>query len=544
VLSAFSESNGLSAKVVNDTVFHVNDAGSGVGDDLVRIGIADGPFAAAFAARSSTPIVEAGESAAFLAPYSLRALIAVEGGRAIGKAARSSKRPVTSEAPDAQSLVLIDTVDLLERLGITTLGAFAALDRADVLARFGSVGLRAWRLASGRDARIPNTRLPPPDLTVEVELDPPVERIDTAAFYAKALAEEFTDRLSRLGLACTRINIEAETERGETLQRLWRHERAGAAGGLSAAGLADRMRWQLDGWLQRIAIAERDLQRDAQRDAKRDAQRDKRFDSQRDAQRDGRFDTQRDACEVVPRSEWLTGGLVRLRLSPDEVVADDGRQLGLWGGVTAADERAARAFARVQALLGPQAVCSVVSVGGRRPVNEMELVPWGDQRDVAKSNALTSKSKSGKARTKSVKLSTKSPAKSSAKTGNTDTSVKATAPWPGRLPTPSPTIAYPLPTAVTVLDKDGRPIRVNGRGEISAPPVSFGSSTDTFAGKSQNIVAWAGPWPLEERWWDLQTARRQARLQIVVADSAQANMQRAFLVVLEGGQWWLEASYS
>src|SRR5205807_9732699 len=62
-----------------------------------------------------------------------------------------------------------------------------------------------------------------------------------------------------------------------------------------------------------------------------------------------------------------TGGLTLVRLAPDEVVPDEGRQLGFWGGDRAADERAARALARVQALLGPEAVATAVLTGGRAP---------------------------------------------------------------------------------------------------------------------------------------------------------------------------------
>src|SRR5207253_2405381 len=51
-----------------------------------------------------------------------------------------------------------------------------------------------------------------------------------------------------------------------------------------------------------------------------------------------------------------SGGLVLLRLTPDEVGPDDGRQLGFWGGDRAAAERAARALARVQGVLGPESV--------------------------------------------------------------------------------------------------------------------------------------------------------------------------------------------
>ena len=466
----------------------------------IRLGIADGPFAAALAARSPEHwMVPSGTSAEFLSGYSLRALIAVEGGRAVTKAARSSKRAAVkgkggasgkagnaSKAGtnnDAHGLALIDLVDLLQRLGIRTLGALADLPHEDVLARFGPVGERAWRLASGLDERIPNTRIPPADLVVETELDPPVERIDTAAFYAKAMAEELTDRLSANGLACTRILIEAETEDGLHLARLWRHERAGAAGGLSATALADRMRWQLDGWLQQRARAY--------------------------AESEGPH-----ANPHGDRADMMVGGLTLLRLSPDEVIPDEGRQLGLWGGASANDERAARAFARVQALLGPESVCTITVIGGRRPSDLVQLTPWGDERIIPPT---------------------------------------ASQPWPGRLPAPLPTTVYPLPLPAKLFGADGAQISVSSRGAISAPPVkvelpqtigsadsvaSFSQSRITEGTVVERIDSWTGPWPLEERWWDPQAARRQARLQIVTTRGA------AHLLVIEGGDWWLEASYS
>ena len=347
-------------------------------------------------------------------------------------------------------------MDLLQRLGIHTLGAFAALPHVDVASRFGPVGERAWRLASGMDVRPPQTRVPPPDLVVRTDLDPPVERVDTAAFVAKAMAETFHERLAERGLACTRVSIEAETVDGVQLARLWRHERSGNTGGLTSQNLADRVRWQLDGWLQRRAVA----------DAKADA-----------------------------TDERLTGGIVMLRLVPDEVVADEGRQLGLWGGSSAADERASRAFARVQGLLGPDAVCIPVLTGGRRPGDLVTLVPWGDER-VAPPTAAN--------------------------------------PWPGRLPTPLPTVVYPMPLTCTVLDATGAPVGVSGRGEVSAPPTRLAVGVE----RVRAVTTWAGPWPLEERWWDLQSARRQARMQIVTDD------MRAYLVVLEGGSWWIEAEYA
>src|SRR5512132_2127700 len=117
-----------------------------------------------------------------------------------------------------------DLADLLVRLGLRTLGDLAALPGAALATRFGPEGARAARLASGLDEHPKGARRPPPDPRVTAELDPPADRVDVAAFTAKTLADELVARLDRLGLACTRLRIEAETDQGETLSRIWRYD--------------------------------------------------------------------------------------------------------------------------------------------------------------------------------------------------------------------------------------------------------------------------------------------------------------------------------
>jgi protein ImuB len=51
------------------------------------------------------------------------------------------------------------------------------------------------------------------------------------------------------------------------------------------------------------------------------------------------------------------------------------------------------------------------------------------------------------------------------------------------------------------------------------------------------IAGWAGPWPLDVRWWDRLTARRRARFQIATVDGA------GLLMVCENGRWFVEALY-
>ena len=263
-----------------------------------QAGVADGLFAAVLAARRGVA-VEAGCTPAFLAPMDVDEL---------------------DREPDVDRSEL---VGLLRRLGLRSLGAFGALGAGDVASRFGADAVLAHRLARGLDPRPPVRRCPPAELTVEQELDPPVDRVDTAAFAARALAERLHALLAAYGLSCTRLGVGAQTVAGEELHRVWR-----CAEPLTPSGTVDRVRWQLDSWLVRGG----------------------------------------------------SGAVCRLRLVPEETVAAGALQLGLWGDVGESDERAGRALVRVQALLGPDAVVTAVLGAGRDPAERVRLVPWGDDR--------------------------------------------------------------------------------------------------------------------------------------------------------------------
>ena len=75
---------------------------------------------------------------------------------------------------------------------------------------------------------------------------------------------------------------------------------------------------------------------------------------------------------------------------------------------------------------------------------------------------------------------------------------------------------------------------VTGRGAISAPPARVAVGQATLG----PIAAWAGPWPLDERWWDPARRRRAARFQLLTESG------RAYLAMVEGGQWWVIARYT
>ena len=68
------------------------------------------------------------------------------------------------------------------------------------------------------------------------------------------------------------------------------------------------------------------------------------------------------------------------------------------------------------------------------------------------------------------------------------------------------------------------------------------------------VRAWAGPWCVDERWWDAVGHRRRARLQVVLEPetgpgqvpagrAGHPSTGAAHLLTLEDGRWWLEATY-
>ncbi|MDQ6837358.1 MAG: DNA polymerase Y family protein, partial [Actinomycetota bacterium] len=402
-------------------------------------GVGDGRFVAALAARRGQDrctVVAPGHSPTWLAPQPVATL----------------GRPALA--------------DLLVRLGVRTLGQLAELPAKAVLGRFGPDGAEAQRLSRGLDERPLSARTPPPDLAVTAELDPPVDRVDRAAFVARSLAEQLHHGLAALGLACTRVAIEAETDHGEHLVRLWRHN-----GTLDAAAVAERVRWQLDAWL-------------------------------------GEGGT--------------TAGLILLRLAPDEVRPDHGSQLGLWGGQAAMEAGVARSLTRVQGLLGPEAVVTAVVGGGRDPVEQVQLIPWGAPRGPRHPGSpLTSDPPAPTTRRSSRPSPT-----------TMGRPAHEVPPWPGHLPGPSPAVVHADPRPARVRDAAGHAVGVTGRGVLSAPPAELAIET----GGWMAVAAWAGPWPVEERWWD-RGGRRRARFQMSVAAGA------AYLVVREDAQWWVEATY-
>ncbi|WP_394551859.1 hypothetical protein ACDF64_13380 [Agromyces sp. MMS24-JH15] len=107
------------------------------------------------------------------------------------------------------------------------------------------------------------------------------------------------------------------------------------------------------------------------------------------------------------------------------------------------------------------------------------------------------------------------------------------APWPGSLPALAPASVFRDRPSVVLLDDTGGTVSIDGRGTVSAGPSSFAVE----GGEPARVRAWAGPWPVVERWWDPDRARRVHRFQVV------DDVGCAWLLVRDDLGWWAEARY-
>ena len=312
---------------------------------------------------------------------------------------------------DRQFLASLD-VDVLGKeelvatfrwLGIGTLGALASLPRPAMLSRFGRAGLHAHRLASGEDRR-PEPRDLPEDPSMSESFEEPLVLLEQVGFAARALSRRLMEAMVASGVAPHRVEVSARAADGTLRTRVWR-----SADPFTEKTLAERVWWQLRAWNE---------------------------------------------------SAGIPGGIVQLTLTPADL-SGEGRQLTLLEDVSARIE-AERAVARVQALLGPDAVLEGRPQGGRDPIEQVRWHRWGEDPPAVERDPR--------------------------------------APWPGSTPAPSPALVPPEPRLLDVEWDGGMPSRVRLRS------------------RWEPVLNWAGPWRKLGRWW--QGEPHVDRYQIVTSAGA------------------------
>ncbi|WP_454294941.1 DNA polymerase Y family protein [Salana multivorans] len=225
---------------------------------------------------------------------------------------------------------------------------------------------------------------------------------------------------------------------------------------------------------------------------------------------------------------WLSGRsgrppaapLSHLELFAQEVSPAGAAQEGLWGRRTRGEVQAARAATRVQGMLGPGRVLVPVPEGGRTPRDRVRLVAWGDDATPQR---------------------------------------RADAPWPGAVPPPLPTVLPITPPAVHLVEAGGGGVVVDDRGLVSTPPTELlvprGEGLAWLVPGRHRVLAWAGPWPMVQRWWTpdggVRGAWLQVQVQVEIDDDAatpgpapheglQGPGSGVALLFYRDGAWWVE----
>jgi protein ImuB len=362
-------------------------------------------------------------------------------------------------------------VETLSDLGIRTLADFAALPRRDVVGRFGADAATWHRIAAGE----PERTVSPVQVTgqpqVHVEPDEPVTSTEAAAFLARRAAAQLHAALAAAGSACLRLSVTATLAPPESyagpasVERLWRCREP-----LGEEDTAQRIRWQLDGWLTRVNG------------------------------RGGGSDHSSDSSDSSDGTADAAG-IRSVTLIPVECVPAGDVVETLWGGPDDGIRAARAAAARAQALIGTRAVLRPVHRGGYTVTGGVVTVPYGEE-DPEEVQAMSTRH------------------------------------WEGAVPAPLPGLLASGGGKVHLLDGTGAEVQVSGRGLLSAAPDRLvrGDRGDR-GGRSVAVTGWAGPWPVDERWWDAPSARRYARLQIATDEPG------AHLLLCRDSSWIIEGSY-
>lgn len=212
--------------------------------------------------------------------------------------------------------------------------------------------------------------------------------------------------------------------------------------------------------------------------------------------------------------EWLhttnvTSGVVLARFCVHATRPSNSEQLSLWGDHSGTDVDAMRLVGKLSAIFGAEAVSLAQWRGGRDATEIFAMVPALD-----------------------VELTDVE------HTARMQKPAHHEGPWNGLLPSPMPAVALTEPEQIVLSDVAGNAVGVTRRCELTAIPQWVVRAN----GVRQEVLDWAGPWPIEERWWDPARAFRTVQMQIVL--SAEGNSDCPVLLRLQNRHWHLTASYS
>lgn len=384
----------------------------------------------------------------------------------------------TTEFLAVQPLSLLDAPDmtsLLVRVGLSTLGDVAAMTAGDMLARFGPEGERIYALVTAHedDRDEREVSVQHQALSEEYVSEDPLVSSEQAAFVAKNLAHRLSERLDNEALVCSELEIETYLSSGETCTRIWRVESSAFE-----QVVASRVLLQCDEWI-----------------------------SQK-----GRENIEVSYADAHIYSESFPRGITKVIVHALHVVGSHRRQISLFGADPSRDEDALRVVERVKGLVGGTSVVELVPIGGRMPGESVVFREFSHTLDDLTSSGF----------------------RSNLFVDADESDLSCALHWPGAVIGKAPMCEYSPPVSARLLDSQNYPIRIHATGLANADPAFIECGALTPG--RQEITNFAGPWPLEDRWWDSDKRRRVCRFQITCESGA-------YLIVTSGERASLVAAY-
>src|SRR5438105_8440319 len=120
----------------------------------------------------------------------------------------TKQRAVSSKLPSSSSpLPIAQTIAILHKWGIHTLGQLAALDKEELRDRLGSEAVRLWERANGTATRLLKFVQPPETFQESFEFDHEIETAEPLLFILRRFLEQLALRLSAIYLVAQELTL-------------------------------------------------------------------------------------------------------------------------------------------------------------------------------------------------------------------------------------------------------------------------------------------------------------------------------------------------
>src|SRR6476619_7660722 len=116
------------------------------------------------------------------------------------------KMPHSKQAKE-RATEIVRILELLHKWGIQTLGQFAALEKQEVGARLGAVGLELWDRAKGKKTRLLKLVPPPESFEEAFEFENEIETVEPLLFILRRFLQQLATRLNAIYLVAKTLRL-------------------------------------------------------------------------------------------------------------------------------------------------------------------------------------------------------------------------------------------------------------------------------------------------------------------------------------------------